>query len=122
MGLKILLIDDNESNLFLVNAMLKPKGYLVTAVNSGRKGLDLLMNEKFDAVLLDLQMPDISGYDVMEKIKGSENPNKETPVAALTAYVTKGEREHCLEAGMKAFITKPFTANGLVKVIGEMVG
>ncbi|MBI5604859.1 MAG: response regulator [Deltaproteobacteria bacterium] len=103
---KILCVDDDLTNLTLLEAMLKPKGYQVITVDSGQDALEKLKSEAFDLVLLDVMMPEINGYEVCRRIK--EDPLiKDIPVVMVTALADRGSKIKGLEAGANEFLSKP---------------
>jgi signal transduction histidine kinase/CheY-like chemotaxis protein len=106
---RILLVDDNPISRRVAVLMLENWGYSVEAVDSGQEALERLETRAHDVVLLDIQMPGLSGYDVLEKLRQSERARGQSsiPVVALTAHCVVGEQERALEAGMDGFLTKP---------------
>ena len=102
----ILIVEDNLLNRKLVEAILKPLGYrLLTAVN-GEEGIEVATRERPDLILMDLQMPKVSGYDATEVLK-SQPETAHTTIVALTAHAMADERERAMEAGCDGYITKP---------------
>jgi two-component system cell cycle response regulator DivK len=111
---KILIIDDDSRNIFALKAVLKAKKYTCVSANSAREGFDILSADKDIAVvLMDMMMPDMDGYQAMTKMK--DDPNMQhTPVIAVTAQAMVGDRERCLAAGAKGYISKPVNVDDLV--------
>ncbi|MCI5146203.1 MAG: response regulator, partial [Candidatus Electrothrix sp. AR3] len=106
-GAKILLVEDNQINQELAEALLRRKGIEVTVAVNGREALKCLENNNFDGVLMDIQMPIMDGYTASRTIR--KNPRyKDLPILALTANVMAGDRKKSREAGMNAHIGKPF--------------
>jgi CheY-like chemotaxis protein len=102
----ILIVEDNLLNRKLVEAILKPLGYrLLTAVD-GEEGIEVATRERPDLILMDLQMPKVSGYDATEVLK-SQPETAHITIVALTAHAMADERERALAAGCDGYITKP---------------
>ncbi len=102
----ILIVEDNLLNRKLVEAILKPLGYhLLTAVN-GEEGIEVATRERPDLILMDLQMPKVSGYDATEVLK-SQPETAHITIVALTAHAMEDERERAMAAGCDGYITKP---------------
>jgi two-component system, sensor histidine kinase and response regulator len=117
-GLHILLAEDNAVNQRLAIRLLEKQGHSVVATNNGREALGALAHEHFDLVLMDIQMPALSGLEATAIIRKQElATGTHIPIIALTAYAMKGDRERCLEAGMDAYVSKPIQAAELFKVI-----
>ncbi|GAB4344091.1 MAG: hypothetical protein OHK0038_24240 [Flammeovirgaceae bacterium] len=105
----ILLAEDNEVNQMLVVSLLNQQGFKVELVENGKKALEMLKNNDYSLILMDLHMPEIDGYDATKLIRNTfETPKKNIPIIAMTASALKGEAERCIEAGMNDYISKPF--------------
>jgi PAS domain S-box-containing protein len=119
-GLHILLAEDNAVNQRLAIRLLEKQGHSVVATNNGREALGALGQEHFDLVLMDIQMPALSGLETTAIIRNQERATgAHIPIIALTAHAMKGDRERCLEAGMDAYVSKPIQAAELFKVIAQ---
>jgi CheY-like chemotaxis protein len=95
----------------------------VVIANNGREGVDLWEREAFDIVFMDIQMPELDGYQATAAIRTREQETgRHTPISAMTAYAMKGDAEKCLAAGMDAYITKPIKAEELLMTIEKLVG
>ena len=106
--LNILLVEDEFVNRTLAITLLEREGWRVACAENGTKALEILEKEKFDLVLMDIQMPEIDGYTVTAIIRERENERGDhLPIIAMTAYAVKGDREKCLAAGMDGYISKP---------------
>jgi len=104
----LLVFEDNMVNRKLIDSVLKKMGHRAQLAENGAQGLAILETETFDAVLLDLEMPDMDGYEVIRRMREAESLGRRRHhVIALTAHAMKGEREKCLAAGMDDFVTKP---------------
>jgi CheY-like chemotaxis protein/HPt (histidine-containing phosphotransfer) domain-containing protein len=117
--LRILVADDNVANQMVAQAILERLGHRADAVANGREAVESLKVVPYDLVLMDCQMPDVDGYEATRQIRlrstGVLNP--EVTVIALTANVTGGNRERCLNAGMNDFLSKPIHPQQLAEVI-----
>ncbi|MCP4688311.1 MAG: response regulator, partial [Desulfobacterales bacterium] len=105
-GARILLVEDNELNQEVAEELLTEAGLLVTIADNGKKALEALKTAAFDLVLMDIQMPEMDGYQATEAIR-ADPAYKDPPIIAMTAHAMAGEREKCLAAGMNEHITKP---------------
>lgn len=103
---KILLVEDNESNIYLISYMLKTKGYLVTKARTGEKGVELAMKEKPALILMDIQLPGIDGLETVQRIRATEG-NDKVPIIAITSYAMTGDKQKALQAGCTGYIEKP---------------
>ncbi|RXK86332.1 response regulator [Filimonas effusa] len=120
-GQKILIIDDDARNIFALTAVLRSKGF--TCITATEVGEALHMLEKqhdINAVLLDMMMPDIDGYEAIPRIKQLET-SAELPVIAVTAQAMNGDRERCLAAGADGYVSKPVDIDLLVNLMNELI-
>jgi len=121
--LRILVAEDNELNAQLLEQLLVRRGHLVRLANNGREALSLAKEGAFDLLLLDLHMPDLDGFQVIQAIRERERPaGGHLPVIALTARSRKEDRERCLAAGMDDFLAKPIQAGNLWVTIDRVLG
>jgi CheY-like chemotaxis protein len=121
-SLRILLVEDNAVNQRLAIRLLEKQGHRVTASNNGREALEALMAERFDLILMDVQMPEMDGFEATASIRQQElATGAHIPIIAMTAHAMKGDRERCLEAGMDDYISKPIQPEELFKLIGELM-
>lgn len=122
-SLRILLAEDNEVNQkFAVRALTK-RGHEVTVVNDGAQAVDAWESDSFDVVLMDVQMPEVDGYEATRRIRQREKGKGiRTPIMAMTAHAMKGDRERCIEAGMDGYTTKPINAANIMTEIDRMLG
>jgi signal transduction histidine kinase/CheY-like chemotaxis protein len=112
-GLCILLVEDNPVNQRLALALLKRRGYTVQLAENGQLAIDALRNGRFDAVLMDMQMPVMDGLEATRRIRAHEAGASRVPIIAMTANAMTGDRERCVDAGMDDYIAKPINANEL---------
>jgi len=122
--LRILLAEDNAINQLLATRMLEKQGYTVACANNGKETLSALEREKFDVVLMDIQMPEMDGFEATAAIRQREKgtPGPHQIVIAMTAHAIAGDRERCLNAGMDGYVSKPFHIADLLKEIEALTG
>ncbi len=118
--LRILLAEDNQVNQKVARRMLEKQGYSVVPVSNGREALLRLEQQSFDLVLMDIQMPEMDGFETTAAIREKERGEKRIPIIALTAHAMSGDRERCLEAGMDGYISKPIRIPDLVSEINRL--
>lgn len=118
---KILIVDDDNRNIFALTAVLKAKGYQCVSATGGEEGLDLLKREKnISVVLMDMMMPGMDGYQAMAKM--NEHPElKDIPVIAVTAQAMLGDRERCINAGAVGYVSKPINVDELTKLLTQYI-
>ena len=110
---KILIVEDNEQNLYLETFLLEKHGYDVIQARNGREGLKLAVSERPDLILLDIQLPVMDGYEVARRLK--QEPDTTTiPIVAVTSYAMAGDRETILDTGCEGYVEKPIDPDGFV--------
>jgi CheY-like chemotaxis protein len=117
---KILLVDDDERNIFALSAYLKAKKYIVETARDGRECLDKLKDSKFDLILLDMMMPVMDGFETL-RVMRSDDKLKSIKVISLTALAMKGDMERCMEAGANDYCTKPVDIDVLIKKMNALL-
>jgi len=122
-SLKFLLADDNITNQLVAVAFLERLGHTVTVVSNGQQALSALERERYDAVFMDCQMPELDGYEATRRIRAgmAGEMNRTVPVIALTAYAMASDRIKCLEAGMTAYISKPLRMEEVEAVLSQAI-
>jgi two-component system, sensor histidine kinase and response regulator len=117
--LRVLLAEDNAVNQLLAVRLLEKHGYGVTVANNGNEAVSALDRENFDVVLMDVQMPEMDGFEATSAIRNREmiTGRPRQPVIAMTAHAIAGDRERCLGAGMDGYVSKPFRIVDLLKEI-----
>ncbi|MBW5447356.1 response regulator [Cohnella sp. CFH 77786] len=116
----LLVAEDNEINQIVIRELLQQLGYSVTIAGSGAETMELLNQQPWEAVLMDLHMPEMDGFATVRKIRSKKEYNR-IPVIALTANVMKKDHEKCLEDGMNDILTKPVEIGRLSEVLGKWV-
>jgi signal transduction histidine kinase/CheY-like chemotaxis protein len=117
----VLVVEDNPVNQKVAATMLKKRGHRVVVASNGREALEALDKERVDLVLMDVQMPEMDGFEATELIRDREKGNGgHIPIVAMTAHAMKGDREKCLAAGMDDYMSKPIRAEDLFSVIEDL--
>ncbi len=126
--LTVLVVEDSSMNRMYVSNLLEKWGISFKMAFNGRIACEMAKNEKFEAILLDIQMPEMDGYETAEVIRNTENPNRETPIIALSASAMLNKKEKAYEVGMNDHVSKPFNPEQLhavlakhVKLLNEMI-
>ncbi|MCU0722136.1 MAG: response regulator [Planctomycetes bacterium] len=115
---RVLLVEDNPVNRKLIATLLRKRGWTVEEAVDGLRAVEAFAREPFDAVLMDIQMPGMDGFEATRRMRQAEGGRgRRTPVVAMTAHAMKGDRELCLEAGMDDYISKPFHTADLVRLV-----
>jgi len=121
-GMKILLAEDNATNRVLATRLLEKHGHTIVVAENGRQAIEILERQKVDAVLMDLQMPEMDGIEAIHAIREKEKTaTGHIPIIALTAHAMKGDRERCLEAGADDYVTKPIRAPELLTALERVM-
>ena len=107
-GSALLLVEDDRINQMIASALLESDGYRVTIANDGLEALEKAALHRFDAILMDVVMPQLDGIGTTHRLRTEEGPNRTTPILALTANTKPGDRERYLAAGMNDCLAKPF--------------
>jgi CheY-like chemotaxis protein len=123
-GVRILLAEDNPVNQTVALRLLTKHGHRVVVAGNGREALLALEKapDRFDLILMDVQMPEMDGFAATAAIRKMEGETKNLPIVAMTAHAMKGDRERCLDAGMDDYITKPIQAKALLDLIERLTG
>ena len=119
-GATVLLAEDNEANQLVAKAVLAEYGVWVDIAPNGKAAVDLALKNKYDAVLMDLQMPEMNGIEATARIR-RDLPREKLPIIAMTANAMKGDREKCLKAGMDDYVGKPIDAKRLLRTLEKWI-
>ena len=115
---RILVAEDNIINQRIAQSLLTKRGHAVTVVNTGREALDALQRDAFDVVLMDVQMPDMDGFEATAAIRARERETgSRVRIVAMTAHAMQGDRERCLAAGMDDYLSKPIDPQTLFDLV-----
>ncbi len=116
---QILLAEDNPINQKLAVTLLKKNGYVVKTVENGLQAIEAIINGNYSLVLMDIQMPEMDGYEATKKIRELPNERAHLPIIAMTAHAMIGDREKCIQAGMDDYISKPIQPDELFTIIDK---
>ena len=118
---KVLVVEDNELNLKLFCDLLRAHGYEAVPVRDGTDALDRARETGPDLIVMDIQLPHITGLELIETIK-TDAALKDVPIMAVTAYAAKGDEERIREAGAEAYISKPVTVSRFMEAVRALTG
>ena len=113
---RILIIEDNELNLKLLNDILEFHGYEIVATGLGAAAIDLARQHQPDLILLDIQLPDISGFEVARRLKDDEQ-TRMIPIIAVTAFAMQGDERKVLDSGCDFYVAKPFNVAEFLELV-----
>ncbi len=117
---RILIVEDNDLNLKLFRDLLNANGYETIETKEGLEAISLTRNMRPDLILMDIQLPEISGLDVTKKLKADEEI-RHIPVIAVTAFAMKDDEEKILKAGCEAYISKPISIDGFLNTVRKFL-
>lgn len=120
MAKRVLIVEDNELNLKLFTDLLRAHSFLVEPVRDGREVIDKTRAFKPDLIIMDIQLPHISGLDLIEQMKG-DTLLKAIPIMAVTAYAGKGDEERILSAGAQAYVSKPISVMRFLEQVQDVL-
>jgi two-component system cell cycle response regulator DivK len=120
MAQTILIVEDNELNMKLFRDLLEAQGYNVLQTRDGMQALDLARAERPDLIVMDIQLPQVSGLEVTKWIKADDDL-KHIPVVAVTAFTMKGDEEKIREGGCEAYVAKPISVNDFLATIRKFL-
>src|SRR5437763_4477418 len=112
----VLVVEDNELNLKLLNDLLKYQGYTVLSTRLGGPALELAQQYQPDLILMDIQLPDISGIQATQRLKSAEQ-TRAIPIIAVTAFAMSGDEARILASGCDAYLAKPFNVAEFLKLV-----
>ncbi|MBO6918677.1 MAG: response regulator [Rhizobiaceae bacterium] len=118
---KVMIVEDNELNMKLFRDLIEASGYGTIQTRNGLEALDLAREHKPDLILMDIQLPEVSGLDVTKWLKEDEELHS-IPVIAVTAFAMKGDEERIRQGGCEAYISKPISVPGFLETIKSFLG
>jgi len=121
MSKTVLIVEDNDLNMKLFNDLLEAHGYLTLKTASGTEALELVKSHRPDLVLMDIQLPEVSGEVVIQWIKGDETI-KHIPIVAVTAFAMKGDEDRILSKGCEAYLSKPISIAKFIETVKFYAG
>ena len=117
---QILIVEDNPLNMRLIEMTLRPKGYRLLGATDGEKALDMAIKEKPDLIIMDIQLPKVSGLEVTKRLRQMPAFDH-IPIIAVTAHAMKGDEAKIIDAGCDAYLPKPINTRQLPVVITELL-
>jgi len=118
----VILAEDNPVNQKFALRVLQKNGHTVEVAGTGKEALDAWQKGPCDVILMDVQMPEMDGFEATARIREQESGSgRRTPIVAMTAHAMKGDRERCLEAGMDGYVTKPIKATAMFAEIERVL-
>jgi len=122
-SLRVLLAEDSEVNRQVAQGLLEKRGHTIVCASNGRQAVELARKQEFDVILMDVQMPELDGFQAVQAIRRDEHSlSRRVPVVAMTAHVMKGDRQRCLDAGMDGYVSKPVNPRELFAVVESLAG
>lgn len=116
-----LIIEDNEDNMELITFILERNGYRTLKAETGQQGIDMALAARPDFIILDIQLPEMDGLEVLQKIRNSEIDGT-IPIIAMTSFAMAGDRKQLLAAGCTGYIEKPIDPGEVVCQIRQIIG
>jgi len=119
-GQTILYVEDNEPNRVMLRDLLRRTTYQLREAEDGEAGVDAALESHPDLILMDIQLPKLSGLDAMRRIR-AEAATATTPIIAITSFALSGDEKKAKEAGATAYLTKPYSPSGLLRLIRTLL-
>jgi len=113
---KVLIVEDNDLNMKLFNDLLEAHGYTTFQTKDGREALSIARTHRPDLILMDIQLPEVSGLEITKRLKADQEL-RSIPVVAVTAFAMKGDEEKIRQGGCEGYIAKPISIAGFIKVV-----
>ncbi len=120
MAKRILVVEDNPLNRYLVTFLLEQQGYEMLVAEDGAQALEMLESDIPDLILMDMQLPKVDGYEATRRIK-TDGRFSSIPLVALTAHSMPRDRQRAVDAGCDEFVTKPVDGDGLLALVGKLL-
>src|SRR3954471_19932519 len=121
MAKTVMIVEDNELNMKLFNDLLRANGYSTLPMRNGYEALDALKDHRPDLIIMDIQLPEISGLEVTRRIKQDEEL-RHIPVIAVTAFAMKGDEERIRQGGCEGYLSKPISVASFIAAVKSFVG
>lgn len=118
---KVMIVEDNELNMKLFHDLLESRGYDIIETRDGMEALKLARSERPDLILMDIQLPEVSGLEVTKWIK-EDDELRSIPIIAVTAFAMKGDEEKIREGGCEAYIAKPISVSNFLATVEKFLG
>ena len=120
-GCRVLVAEDNVMNQKYISSLLTKWNINYVIASDGKKAVEQAYSQRYDLILMDIQMPNMDGYEAAITIRNTDNVNQSTPIIALTASAMLDQKSKAIEAGMNDFVSKPFTPNNLLSVLQSFI-
>ncbi|MCP4265861.1 MAG: response regulator [Candidatus Brocadiaceae bacterium] len=117
----VLVVEDNVNNMELITVILVKNGYNVIKAETGQKGLDTATELRLDFIILDIQLPDMDGLEVLQMIRSSKI-NENIPVIAMTSFAMAGDRQKMMNKGFNGYVEKPIEPEKVINQINKIIG
>ena len=121
MAKTVLVVEDNELNMKLFHDLLEANGYNIVQTRNGLEAIDLAREHKPDLILMDIQLPEVSGLEVTKWLK-DDDELRNIPVIAVTAFAMKGDEERIRQGGCEAYISKPISVGTFIETVRRFIG
>ena len=121
MAKTVLVVEDNELNMKLFHDLLEANGYNIVQTRNGLEAIDLARKHRPDLILMDIQLPEVSGLEVTKWLK-EDDDLRSIPVIAVTAFAMKGDEERIREGGCEAYISKPISVSMFLDTVRQFIG
>ena len=121
MGKQVLIVEDNVLNMKLFNDLLEAHGYSTLKSSSGLEGFELARNHRPDLILMDIQLPEVSGIDIIKLLKENDDLRR-IPVIAITAFAMKGDEERIRDSGCEGYLSKPISVSKFIETVRSFIG
>jgi two-component system cell cycle response regulator DivK len=121
MAKTVLVVEDNELNMKLFHDLLEAHGYKIVQTRNGLEAIDLAREHHPDLILMDIQLPEVSGLEVTKLIK-EDDELRAIPVIAVTAFAMKGDEERIRQGGCEAYLSKPISVNTFIETVRTYIG
>ena len=119
----VMIVEDNELNMKLFNDLLRANGYITLPMRNGYEALDALKEHRPDLIIMDIQLPEISGLEVTKRIKQDEDATlRAIPIIAVTAFAMKGDEERIRQGGCEGYLSKPISVSSFIQTVRSFVG
>ena len=123
MAKTVMIVEDNELNMKLFNDLLRANGYSTLPMRNGYEALDALKEHRPDLIIMDIQLPEISGLEVTKRIKQDPDETlRAIPVIAVTAFAMKGDEERIRQGGCEGYLSKPISVASFIATVKSFVG
>ena len=118
---KVMIVEDNELNMKLFRDLIEASGYETVRTRNGLEALDLARQHRPDLILMDIQLPEVSGLEVTKRLKDDQELRR-IPVVAVTAFAMKGDEERILAGGCEAYLSKPISVGKFIETVRRFLG